>query len=161
VGTISLHLQLYTLGPPRTGLADLLIAADQGSLPIEGSGRVSGSAGPYSVPSCPTGGEGSPCHIVNSSLPFQLGTPFDVDLNAMLMTNSNPSAFGGHFFTVDVRLALREFSHGEPVQIYEVPEPAFLSASGFGLLGLLLFRRNGAFPPSRSPSRYLTQAAFV
>jgi hypothetical protein len=76
--------------------------------------------------------------------------PFDVDLNALLMTNSNPAAFGGHFFTVDVRLALREFSNGAPVQIYEVPEPAFLSASGFGLLGLLLFRR---IERSRSTAR--------
>jgi hypothetical protein len=141
VGTISLHLQLYTLGPSRTGVADLLIAADQGPTIQAGSGRVSGTAGPYSVPSCPTGGEGSTCHIVNSRLPFQLGTPFNVDLNASLMTNSNPASFGGHSFTVEVRLALREFSNAAlPAQIYEVPEPAHLLASGVGFLGILLFR---------------------
>jgi hypothetical protein len=154
-GTISLHLQLYTLGPPRTGVADLLIATDQGPTIQAGSGRVSGTAGPYSIPSCPTGG--STCHIVNSSLPFQLGTPFNVDLNASLMTNSNPASFGGHSFTVEVRLALREFNNPPfqgpfEVQIYEVPEPAHLLASGVGFLGILLFRRiERSRPTARRP----------
>jgi hypothetical protein len=136
--SISLDLQLYTLGPTRTGNADLFILAEHGPMP-SGGGHVSSFVGPYFVPFCPSD---LTCGIGNQTLPFQLGTSFDIQLNGEgeFIGSSSPTFFGGQFFIVEVRLALRE-SNGLPVQIYEVPEPAFLSASGFGLLGLLLFRR--------------------
>jgi hypothetical protein len=133
---ISLNLELSTTGPIRTGVANLFILAEHGPIPA-GFGTVSSFVGPYSVPSCLP--EAS-CGILNPALPFQLGTPFNVSLNGTLITNPNPASIGGQNFTVQVSLALRE-SNGLPVQILEIPEPSLLSASGFGLLGILLFLR--------------------
>ena len=151
-GTASLSLSLYTAGPVRTGTAVITVTGNVGSAEVidanaRGGGSVSG--GNSLAAGClPDVGCYLDNHISTEMIPFNLGVPFDLNLNGLVNAGDKRSLYSAENssdFYIAIGISVSD-ANGLPVQIEEAPEPAFLLAPGFGLITLLVWYQ-------RRPSR--------
>jgi hypothetical protein len=148
-GTIDLTMDLYTGGPVRNGIAFVQLSLLQGG---GVASDISGAIGPYALGGCFS--ELS-CVLAGRYFPFQLGTPFTIDLSGIASgTPPNNAAQ----FVASASLQLYEVPpqnggpYGAPVQISLVPEPGSAGLAFTGLSALILFavRRRKNLPSKDS-----------
>jgi hypothetical protein len=137
VASVFLDFFVSTRGPVREGFANYLVLTDtEHGGPLTSFNYLAGISG---LGSC----EIVFCENQAMMVPFELGIPFEIIVNASLSVGPGPfdenGGIAGGFITSGLNLQLFDAS-GAPVEIFAVPEPSAWILAAIGFAALFVFR---------------------